>query len=218
MVDVTSWLLFFAGLTNQMGRVMIPAVKTSIMDDAEFGPDFKANVGGFLSGVSLVCMGGKMLGAAVTDKLGGWVVLTAVFAIWIVATLGAVSTPSVMVFGGMWLFNSLAYTVTWGAQVQVIGAVYAKDERPAQLSNAASSSRVGATVGNIAFGQLLSAGVPWRKAIVFMLPLQVVADDACEENAVACEEKTRPPDQRRHSYFHGSSRCLSIVLSRDLFA
>ena len=129
-MDTTSWLIFFAGLINQMGRVMIPAIKTSVMADAQFGPEFKQSVGKILSGVSLVCMGGKMVGAAVTDRLGGWVVLGAVFAIWIVSTVGAAATASVHVFFALWLFNSLAYTVTWGAQMQVIGATYDAEARP----------------------------------------------------------------------------------------
>lgn len=102
MADVTSWLLFFAGLVNQAGRVMIPAVKTSVMADPDFHPEFKQNVGAMLSGVSIVCLAGKVLGAAVTDRFGGWLVLIAVFAIWIVASVGAITTSSVYVFGGMW--------------------------------------------------------------------------------------------------------------------
>lgn len=60
-MDSTSWLIFFAGLVNQAGRVMIPAVKTSVMADAAFGVTFKQNVGAMLSGVSIVCLGGKMV-------------------------------------------------------------------------------------------------------------------------------------------------------------
>jgi len=63
-------------------------------------------VGGLLSAVSIVCLGGKLLGAAFTDRLGGWVVLVAVFAIWIVATVGAIATPTVDIFGAAWLLNS----------------------------------------------------------------------------------------------------------------
>ena len=184
-MDTTSWLIFFAGLINQMGRVMIPAIKTSVMADAQFGPEFKQSVGKILSGVSLVCMGGKMVGAAVTDRLGGWVVLGAVFAIWIVSTVGAAATASVHVFFALWLFNSLAYTVTWGAQMQVIGATYDAEARPAQISNAASSSRFGATIGNIVFGQLLSSGLPWRRTIATMIPLQVVLGVFCAYKAAA---------------------------------
>ena len=36
-VDVCSWLLFLAVLVNQAGRVMIPAVKTSVLADPAFG-------------------------------------------------------------------------------------------------------------------------------------------------------------------------------------
>jgi len=167
-------LLFFAGMANQMGRVMIPAIKTSVMTDPVFGPTFKANVGMMLSAVSIVCLGGKILGAGVTDWLGGWLMLIGVFAVWIVATVGAIATSSVDIFGGMWLLNSLAYTVTWGAQVQVIGATFSEAERPGQLSSAASSSRVGATFGNIVFGQLLSAGFSWRATLMPMVPVQVL--------------------------------------------
>ena len=53
-----------------------------------------------LSGVSLVCLGGKLLGAALTDKIGGWLVLTAVFVMWIIATAVSVFTKDVQVFGG----------------------------------------------------------------------------------------------------------------------
>ena len=83
------------------------------------------------------------------------------------------------IFGAMWLLNSLAYTVTWGAQVQVIGASYSEAERPGQLSSAASSSRFGATLGNIAFGQLLSAGLHWRKVLMSMVPLQILLGLVC---------------------------------------
>ena len=55
-----------------------------------------------LSGVSLVCLGGKLLGAALTDKIGGWLVLIAVFVMWIIATAVSVFTKDVQVFGGAW--------------------------------------------------------------------------------------------------------------------
>ena len=81
----TTYLLFTANLVNQMGRVLVPAIKTTVLADAEFGAEFQDKVGGLLGSVSLVCLGGKLLGAAVTDRLGGWVVLIAVFATWLVA-------------------------------------------------------------------------------------------------------------------------------------
>ena len=53
------------------------------------------------------------------------------------ATLGAIVTPSVTLFGYAWLLNSFAYTITWGAAVQVIGAAFGEKEKPAQLAKAA---------------------------------------------------------------------------------
>ena len=100
--DACSWLLFAAVLVNQAGRVMIPAIKTSVLVDPDFAPAFEQNVGAMLSGVSLVCLGGKLLGAALTDKIGGWLVLIAVFVMWIVATAVSVFTKDVQVFGGAW--------------------------------------------------------------------------------------------------------------------
>mmetsp|Transcript_46683 Transcript_46683/g.77237 ORF Transcript_46683/g.77237 Transcript_46683/m.77237 type:complete len:430 (-) Transcript_46683:330-1619(-) len=173
-VDVTSWLLFSAVLVNQAGRVMVPAVKTSVISDPDFGASFGASVGTMLSGVSMVCLVGKLLGAAVTDMLGGWLVLVIVFVMWIVATTGAVFSPTVDFFGAMWLLNSFAYTVTWGAATQVVGACYSDKERPAQLSKIASASRFGATLGNIFFGQLLSVGLDWRTTLLPMLPMQAL--------------------------------------------
>ena len=173
-LDVTSWLLFLSVLINQMGRVLVPAIKTKVMKDAAMGTEFTDKVGLLLSAVSIVCLGGKFLGAAVTDKLGGWLVLIAVFAIWIVATIGAVIASTVDLFGYAWLLNSFAYTITWGAVVQVIGANYGDQERPAELAKASSASRFGATIGNIVFGQLLSAGLTWRQVCMPMVPLQAV--------------------------------------------
>lgn len=172
--ESTSWLLFLAVLVNQSGRVMIPSIKTSVLADPEFGPAFQTSVGALLSCVSIVCLGGKLLGAAFTDRLGGWTVLVGVFAMWIAATLGAVVTSSVDVFGRMWLLNSFAYTITWGAAVQVVGAAYGEADRPAQLSKVAMASRFGATLGNIFFGQLLSSGMQWRSVLVPLLPLQAL--------------------------------------------
>jgi len=173
-MDVCSNLLFLAVLVNQAGRVMIPAIKTSVLADADFSPEFGQNVGAMLSGVSLVCLFGKFLGAAVTDKLGGWLILISVFAFWIIATLGSVWTSSVEVFGALWLLNSFAYTITWGSAVQVVGASYGEAERGAQLAKVSSASRFGATLGNILFGQLLSAGLHWRQALLPIVPVQVV--------------------------------------------
>jgi len=178
--DACSWLLFAAVLVNQAGRVMIPAIKTSVLVDPDFAPAFEQNVGAMLSGVSLVCLGGKLLGAALTDKLGGWLVLISVFVMWIIATVASFSTYDVQVFGGAWLLNSFAYTVTWGAAVQVIGSKYSDDkERDAQLVKVASASRFGATFGNIIFGQLLTAGLHWRQALMPVVPLQAVLLVAC---------------------------------------
>lgn len=173
-MDVTSWLLFLSVLVNQMGRVLVPALKTSVIADAELGVEFKDKVGVLLSGVSIVCLGGKLLGAAVTDKLGGWIVLIAVFAIWIVATIGGATAQTVDIFGYAWLLNSFAYTITWGAVVQVIGATYDDAGKSAQLAFAASASRFGATIGNIVYGQLLTAGINWRQVMMPMVPVQVV--------------------------------------------
>jgi MFS family permease len=180
-VDFTAWLLFFSVFTNQMGRVMVPAIKTSVLADAAMGTEFKDKAGLFLSGVSIVCFGGKLLGAAVTDKLGGWIVLVAVFVIWIVATCGSIFSTSVDLFGYAWLLNSFAYTITWGAALQVIGATYEKDAeaKASNLAFCSSASRFGATIGNIAFGQLLSAGISWRNVQLPMIPLQVLLLAVC---------------------------------------
>jgi MFS family permease len=201
--EATSWLLFLAVLVNQSGRVMIPSVKTSVLADPEFGPAFQTSVGALLSGVSIVCLGGKLLGAAFTDRLGGWTVLVCVFAMWIAATLGAVVTSSVDVFGVMWLLNSFAYTITWGAAVQVVGASYGEADRPAQLSKVASASRFGATLGNIFFGQLLSSGMHWRSVLIPLIPLQALllllcgykywADSAAAVPAKLPASKDAPP-------------------------
>ena len=175
-LDMTAWGLFIAGLINQMGRVMIPAVKTTIMADPVLGGGFKEQVGAWLSAVSLVCLAGKLLGAAVTDKLGGWLVLVVVFALWIVATGGSIVAQSVESLGYLWLLNSFAYTITWGASVQVVGTAYEKDPaaKTANLAFCASASRFGATAGNIVFGQLLTAGFGWRQVLMPMVPIQVV--------------------------------------------
>jgi MFS family permease len=172
--DVTSWLLFLAVLVNQVGRVMIPAIKTSVLADKDFAPEFEQSVGAMLSGVSLVCLFGKLLGAVVTDKLGGWLVLIVVFVIWVIVTLMSIATTSVPVFGAAWLLNSFAYTITWGAAVQVVGATYDDANRGAQLSKIASASRFGATLGNIFFGQLLSSGLHWRQTLMPAVPIQVL--------------------------------------------
>ena len=36
----TTYLLFTANLVNQMGRVLVPAIKTTVLADAEFGAEF----------------------------------------------------------------------------------------------------------------------------------------------------------------------------------
>ena len=102
-----------------------------------------------------VCLAGKLIAGAVTDKLGGWLILISVFVIWIVATIGSIFSTSVDMFGYAWLINSFAYTITWGAVVQVIGVTYEAKDRSAVLTLASSGSRFGATLGNIFFGQLL---------------------------------------------------------------
>ena len=52
--------------------------------------------------------------------LGGWLVLIVVFVCWVIATIGAILSPTVDLFGYAWLLNSFAYTITWGATIQVI--------------------------------------------------------------------------------------------------
>ena len=47
--DACSWLLFSAVLVNQAGRVMIPAIKTSVLADPDFAPAFEQNVGAMLA-------------------------------------------------------------------------------------------------------------------------------------------------------------------------
>ena len=122
-----------------------------------------------------MCLGGKLLGAVVTDKLGGWLVLIVVFVCWVIATIGAILSPTVDLFGYAWLLNSFAYTITWGAALQVIGATYEKaDDKAAQLAFASSASRFGATIGNIFYGQLLSAGLSWRQVCMPMVPAQLL--------------------------------------------
>ncbi len=200
MVDTTSWLLFSAVLFNQMGRVMIPAVKTSVLADVAMGTEFKDKVGAQLAGVSVVCLAGKLLGAAFTDRLGGWLVLVSVFGIWIAATLMSVYSQSVDIFGIAWWLNSFAYTITWGAVLQVIGATYADDKKSSQLAFAASASRFGATIGNIFFGQLLTAGFHWRTVQLPMLPLQALLLIFCAYKFAAASapaaEAPKPSDAK----------------------
>lgn len=179
-MDVTSWLLFIAVLTNQAGRVLVPAIKTSVLADAAMGPTFKEVVGAQLATVSLVCLAGKLIGAAVTDKLGGWLVLISVFVFWIIATVGSIMSTDVDVFGYAWFLNSFAYTITWGAVLQVIGSVYEKPEdKASQLAFASSASRFGATIGNVVFGQMLSAGLGWRQVCMPMIPVQALLLALC---------------------------------------
>ena len=40
----TTYLLFTANLVNQMGRVLVPAIKTTVLADAEFGAEFQDKV------------------------------------------------------------------------------------------------------------------------------------------------------------------------------
>ena len=179
-MDVTSWLLFIAVLTNQAGRVLVPAIKTSVIADPTLGPSFKEVVGAQLATVSLVCLAGKLIGAAVTDKLGGWLVLISVFVFWIAATFGTIMSNSVDVFGYAWFLNSFAYTITWGAVIQVIGSVYEKPEdKASQLAFASSASRFGATIGNVVFGQLLTFGLSWRQVCMPMIPVQALLLALC---------------------------------------
>jgi MFS family permease len=171
---LTAYLLFLSTLVNQMGRVMVPAIKTSVIADAEMGAEFREKVGVLLSGVSVVCLGGKLLGAAVTDRLGGWVMLIVVFAVWIVSTLGSIFAPTVDAFGHAWLLNSFAYTITWGSVVQIIGAEYDAAGKAENLAFCASASRFGASIGNVVYGQLLTAGLSWRQVQMPMVPLQTL--------------------------------------------
>ena len=217
--DACSWLLFSAVLVNQAGRVMIPAIKTSVLADPDFAPAFEQNVGAMLSAVSLVCLGGKLLGAAVTDKLGGWLVLISVFVMWIIATVASFSTYDVQVFGGSWLLNSFAYTITWGAAVQVVGSTYSDEkDRSAQLVKIASASRFGATFGNIIFGQLLSAGLHWRKALMPVVPVQAVLLVACfyywsTSRAAAAPAKAKA----KETAAAGGPSALQAMLSLDFW-
>jgi sugar phosphate permease len=79
----------------------------------------------------------------------------------------------------MWLVNSLAYTITWGAAVQVIGVAFDETERPAQLTKAASASRFGASLGSMMFGTLLKAGLTWRQALMPAVPIQILIGLGC---------------------------------------
>ena len=137
----TSWLLFLAVLVNQSGRVMVPSVMTAILADPHMPVDADVRAT-YLALVSAVCLGGKFLGGAVTDTLGGWLVLIAVFLAFAASSALLITTHSANAFGAAWLINSLAYTITWGAACQVIGAAYDEKERPAQLTKIASASRL----------------------------------------------------------------------------
>ncbi|KAL1524476.1 hypothetical protein AB1Y20_019370 [Prymnesium parvum] len=173
-----SWLLFAAVLVNQIGRVMVPSVMTSVLADKDF--DVTAESRGFmLAVVSAVCLGGKFLGAAVTDKLGGWFMLILVFAGYGVSSLGLVLTSSPTTFAVMWWVNSLAYTIAWGAACQVIGASYSAADRPVQLTRIASASRFGATLGSMVFGSLLKAGMTWRRTLLPAIPIQLLLSAVC---------------------------------------
>lgn len=132
-----------------------------------------------LSGVSAICLAGKFLGGAVTDKLGGWIVLVAVFVAFVASSAVLIGSTSAQVFGAMWWVNSLAYTITWGAACQVIGVSYSEADRPAQLTKIASASRFGASLGSMLFGTLLKSGMHWRKALLPALPAQALVALAC---------------------------------------
>lgn len=173
-----SWILFGAVLVNQTGRVMVPSVMTSVLADPHF--DVTPQSRGFmLAGVSAVCLAGKFLGAAVTDRLGGWLMLVLVFVSYTVSSLGLVLTSIPMLFAAMWWLNSLAYTIAWGAACQVIGMAYSEAERPAQLSRVASASRFGATLGSMLFGWLLKSGMSWRATLLPVIPVQILLCGVC---------------------------------------
>ena len=173
-----SALLFSAVLLNQVGRVMVPSVITSIMQDPTF-PLTTAHRKYQLAGVSAVCLAGKFLAATLTDKVGGWPVLAFVFAVFFASSAIIVYTHDVAIFGAMWWLNSLAYTVTWGAACQIIGVSYAEKERSAQLTRIASASRFGASIGSIFFGQMLKFGFHWRRALAPSLPVQFLLATLC---------------------------------------
>ena len=164
-MDTTSLLLFLSVLVNQVGRVMVPSVMTSILADPDFDLTVDARKN-FLAGVSAVCLAGKLVGGVVTDKLGGWTLLIGVFVGFFVSSFVLTTTNDVQTFGFMWWLNSLAYTVTWGAACQIIGAAYEPAARPAQLTLIASASRFGAALGSMFFGRLLKAGLHWREALM----------------------------------------------------
>ena len=174
----TSWLLFLAVLVNQSGRVMVPAVMTAILADSHMPVDADVRAT-YLALVSAVCLGGKFLGGAITDTLGGWLVLIAVFIAFAASSALLITTHSANAFGAAWLINSLAYTITWGAACQVIGAAYDEKERPAQLTKIASASRFGATLGSMLFGTLLKSGMTWRMSLAPAIPAQALLAAVC---------------------------------------
>uniref|UniRef100_A0A7S0P042 Major facilitator superfamily (MFS) profile domain-containing protein n=1 Tax=Calcidiscus leptoporus TaxID=127549 RepID=A0A7S0P042_9EUKA len=144
---------------------MVPSVMTSILADEAFVLSVDARKD-MLAGVSAVCLLGKVLGGLITDAVGGWTLLVAVFICFTASSFVLTTTTSVATFGAMWWLNSLAYTVTWGAACQIIGASYEVSERPAQLTRIASASRFGASLGSMFFGRLLKAGLHWRQALM----------------------------------------------------
>ena len=108
-MDTISLLLFTAVLINQAGRVMVPSVMTSIMADPSFDLTVDARKE-MLAGVSVVCLVGKIVGGAITDRLGGWSLLFFVFSTYIISTALICTTNDVKTFGAMWWLNSLSYT------------------------------------------------------------------------------------------------------------
>ena len=180
----TSWLLFLVVLVNQAGRVMIPSVMTAVMSDEDMPVDAAVR-GLYLSLVSAVCLGGKFLGGAITDSMGGWVILIAVFGMFAVSSSIMATCTSANTFGGMWLINSLAYTLTWGAACQVVGVAFEEKERPAQLAKIASASRCGASLGSMLFGLLLKYGLTWRMALLPAIPMQVLLALICAQQWIA---------------------------------
>ncbi|KAJ1633226.1 major facilitator superfamily domain-containing protein [Pavlovales sp. CCMP2436] len=170
-------LLFVAVMMNQVSRVMIPSLLSTIKEDSSFGSaaDGSLALAGALPTMlpitSMTCLIGKLALGTVTDRVGGSTILILVFALFVASTAGLIATKSVTVFGLMWVLNSLAYTATWGAATQVIHAAFPKEAWPTQLSSIASAGRLGAAVGAIIYGSLLAEGLTWRA--VFAVPLVV---------------------------------------------
>jgi MFS family permease len=161
----------------QVSRVMIPSLLATIKEDESFGiaEDGSAALTSALPTMlpitSMTCLVGKLALGTATDRLGGSFILILVFALFALSSAGLVVTSSVQLFGLMWIFNSLAYTSTWGAATQVIHATFPRDEWSTQISSIASAGRLGAAAGAIVYGSLLSQGLTWRQ--VFVVPMCV---------------------------------------------